>query len=190
MIMKKSLFLMILPALAGCLSPAKIAPVAYWPVAYNGPVVSVPSAKYGVTRGLQIVVCAPYDGTSLTVLRADGTVAFDPLNAFAAAPSKLLKGAMFDAMVASGLFDEVIGTGSIATASSSAEVVIDRLALDCLQDGERKAVVALHVRILKGHEIVATAKGEGASDAASGNYGSAFSDALSSAFVMAFAQLR
>ena len=190
MTMKKCFFLMILPALAGCLSPAKIAPVAYWPVAYNGPVVSVPSARYGVTRELPIVVRAPYDAPSLTVLRADGTVAFDPLNAFAAAPSKLLKGAMFDAMVASGLFGDVVGTGSIATASSSAEVVIDRLALDCRQDGERKAVVALHVRILKGHEIVVTAKGEGASDAASGDYGSAFSDALSSAFAMAFAQLR
>lgn len=190
MIMKKCLFLMLLPALAGCLSPAKVAPVAYWPVAYNGPVVSVPLAKYGVTRGLPIVVRAPYDAPAMTVLRADGTVAFDPLNAFAASPTKLLRGAMFDAMVASGLFGEVIGTGSIATAPSSAEVVIDRLALDCRQEGERKAVVELHVRILKGHEIVATAKGSGAADAASGDYGAAFSDALSSAFSMAFGQLR
>ena len=190
MIMKKCLFLMLLPALAGCLSPAKVAPVAYWPVAYNGPVVSVPLAKYGVTRGLPIVVRAPYDAPAMTVLRADGTVAFDPLNEFSAPPAQLAKGALSDALTASGLFKDVVETSSIATSDVSVEVTVDRLALDCRQEDQRTAVAEIVMKILKGHSILASQKGSGAADAADGNYGVAFSTALSSAFSMALEQLR
>lgn len=187
--MQKFLVLLLIPALAGCFT-SKIQPVSYWPVEYKGPVASAPSPKFGVTRVLPITVRAPYGTRSLTVLRADGTVAFDPLNEFAALPSQLAKGVLVDALAASGLSKDIVDTSSIAAADVSFEVVVERLALDCRQEDRRTAVAEVVVKVLTGHSIVSSVKGAGASDAAAGNYGEAFSSALSSAFTVAFGQLR
>ena len=187
--MKRFFPFLLAPVLSGCLT-ATVAPVSYWPVEYKGGVSSVQSAKFGVARALPIVVRSPYNARSLTVLRADGTVASDPLNEFAAPPAQLAKGVLVDALTSSGLFRDVVESGSIASADVSVEVVVERLALDCRQEGARTAMADVVVKVLKGHAIAASVKGSGAVGAADGNYGVAFSGALSSALVMALGQLR
>ena len=187
--MKKFLAVVLIPVLAGCLT-SKAPPVSYWSIEYKGPAASAPSPKYGVVRSLPIAVRAPYNVRSITVLRTDGSVAFDPLNEFSASPAQLVKGALTDALAASGLFKDVVETSSIATSDVSVEVTVDRLALDCRQEDQRTAVAEIVMKILKGHAILASLKGTGAADAADGNYGAAFSTALSSAFVMALEQFR
>lgn len=187
--MQKFLALILIPPLVGCFT-SRVQPVSYWPVEYKGSAATAPSPKFGVTRVLPIAVRAPYGTRSMTVLRADGTVAFDPLNEFAALPSQLAKGVLVDALAASGLCRDIVDTGSIATSDISVEVLVERLALDCRQEGRRTAVAEVVVKVLTGHSIVSSVKGSGTSDAADGNYGEAFSGALSSAFAVAFGQLR
>lgn len=187
--MMKLLSLALILGFTGCLT-SKAPPVSYWPMVYKGPVTSAAAPKYGVMRVLPIVVRAPYGTRGLTVLRADGTVAFDPLNEFAAQPSLLAKGVLSDALAASGLCRDIVETSSIATADVSVEVVVDRLALDCRQEDARSAVAEVVLKVLSGHSIVSSVKGSGAADAADGNFGEAFSAALSSAFAMALGQLR
>ena len=187
--MKKLCALLLLPVLAGCLT-STVKPPSYWPVAYSGPKAKAENAKYGVARAMPVVVRSPYAGSAIAVLRADGTVAFDPLNEFAATPANLCRGVFMDAMAASGLFREVVGPSSIATADVSVEVNVDKLVLDCRQEDQRTAVVEIDLKILKGHSIVASVRGTGTADAADGNYGAAFSGAFANAFVTAFAQLR
>lgn len=187
--MKKLCAFFVLPLLAGCLA-STVTPPTYWPLDYTGPVVSAKAPKYGVARSLPVVVRSPYASAQIAVLRADGTVAFDPLNEFATTPANLLRGPSQDAVAASGLFREVVGSESIAVADVSVEVTVVRLALDCREEGKRKALVELCLRILRGHEIVASVKGTGKIDADNGNFGSAFSVAFERAFVSAFAQMR
>ena len=187
--MKRFFAFLLVPVLSGCLSTT-VVPASYWPVEYKGGVSSAPSPRFGVARVLPIVVRAPYNARPLTVLRADGTVAFDPLNEFAAPPAQLAKGVLVDALTSSGLFRDVVETSSIASADVSVEVVVERLALDCRQEGSRTAMADVVVKVLKGHAITASVKGSGAVGAADGNYGAAFSGALSSALAMALGQLR
>lgn len=187
--MKRILAFLLVPVLSGCLT-ANVVPVAYWPVEYKGGAASVRTAKFGVARVLPIVVRAPYNVRTMTVLRADGTVAFDSLNEFAASPAQLAKGVLCDALASSGLCADVVDTSSIATADVSVELVVGRLALDCRQEGVRTAVADVVVKVLKGHSITASVKGSGAEGAEDGNYGGAFSGALSSALAMALEQLR
>lgn len=194
--MKKQIALFLVPLLSGCLSSG--VPVAsYWLVEYvegRSPSASeskdeVRTTKCDVARVSQVMVRTPYNENGIAVLRADGSVAFDPYNEFAAQPSSLLKGAVFEAMSASGLFKTVVNPSSAAVSSASVEVMVTRLALDCRKEGERKAVVEVSVRLLDGPEIL-VAKGEGSADAADGNYGAAFSVAVSAALDSAFARLR
>ena len=187
--MKKLCAFLLMPLLAGCFT-STVTPPTYWPLDYTGPVASAKTPKYGVARSLPVVVRSPYASAQIAVLRADGTVAFDPLNEFATTPANLLRGPALDAVAASGLFREVVGSESIAAADVSVEVTVSRLALDCREEGKREALVEMNLRILRGHDIVSSVKGAGKVDANSGNYGSAFSAAFVRAFVSAFSQMR
>lgn len=187
--MKKLLSLCLIPVFAGCFT-TKTPPVSYWPIAYKGSVTSAAAPKYGVMRVLPIVVRAPYGGQGLTVLRGGGSVAFDRLNEFAAPPSQLARNVLTDGLSASGLCKDIVETSSIATSDVSVEVVVDRLALDCRLEGARVAVAEVTLRVLSGHAVMSSVRGSGASDAAGGDFGEAFSSALSAAFAMAFEQLR
>ena len=184
--MKKILSLLLLPAVAGCLSSSPLA-VSHWPVNYVGPVSAERPGNLGIGRVSQVSVRAPYNAEGISVLRANGTVELDPYNEFAALPSTLFKGILLDAMAASGKFKTVVNSSSGANSSVLVEMMVSRLALDCRQKGERLAVVSLILRVLKDGEILGLEKGEGIADAADGNYGAAFSkafsDALSSALV-------
>lgn len=156
---------------------------------YVGEKQSAASPKFGIGRVSQVIVRTPYNVEGLVVLRADGTAEVDAYNEYVASPVGLLKGVVFDAMEASGRFSTVVNASSSVVSDTSVEVLVTRLALDCRNEGERKAVAALVVRILKNGEIVGFEKGEGESDAADGKYGAAFSRAVSSALSAAFGQL-
>ena len=186
--MKKIFLFALAPVLAGCLTSSPL-PVAHWPVSYVGPTVEGRSGQYGIGRVSQVVVRAPYNAAGIPVLRANGTVELDAYNEFAALPSTLLKGALLDAMAASGKFKTVVNSSSGTTSSAMVEMMVTKLALDCRQPDERRAVVSLVLRILRSGEIVGLAKGEGTADARDGNYGAAFSKAFSDALTAAFGTL-
>ena len=171
--MKKLLLFLALPALAGCLSSSPLA-VTSWTVDYAGSKTSADGAKYGVARLLLVGVRSPYAGSPVAVLRADGSIAFDA----------------YDAANASGLFSSVVGAISSASARVVIEAEVVKLALDCREEGARRAVARVQVRLIDGRDIVATVVGEGAEDASDGNYGAAFSTALSAAFASAFGLLK
>ena len=177
-------------ALSGCLTSVGMSEMACWNIEYTGEKAegSV-EPRFGTVRASQVAVRAPYAVKGLAVLRANGTVAFDPYNEYAASPSALLKGAVEDALAASGLFKTVVGAASSANASLSAEVTVTRLALDCRAEGSRRAVAELDVCLVDRHSVVARAKGSGAADAADGKYGAAFSGAVSDALVEAMKRL-
>lgn len=171
--------------LAGCLGSAPQAPT-HWTINPSTTAVSRAAApKYGIVRLAQVNVRPPYDGTKLAVLRPDGSLAFDAFNGFAAAPAPVLRGVAQDVIDASGLFERSIHPTSAAAAPYSLEVVVTRLALDCGAEGRRLAVADLSVLLLKGREIVGTAKGSGSSATADGDYTEAFSKACTSALAEA-----
>ena len=187
--MKRTAVFLLLPALAGCLSASSLK-VTQWPLEYRGPVKTTRLPKYEVGRVSQVIVRSPYNETGIAVLRADGSMAFDHYNEYAANPTALLRSVAFDAMDASGLFGAVVNPSSSVRSSALVEVLIGRLAIDCRQPGERKAVASVRVRIVADGERALHAKGEGEADAKGGNYGAALSDALSTALNTAFAQFR
>ena len=73
---------------------------------------------------------------------------------------------------------------------TSVEVLLVRMALDCRREGERKAVADVVVRVLKDGEILAIERADGSADASNGNFGEAFSMAVSMALASAFGQLK
>ena len=171
--------------LGGCLSSAPKAP-AYWliePVATT--VFEAATPKFGSVRIAPVSVRAPYDGTRLVVLRRDGSVAFDGFNSFSSAPGAILTGVTEDIVSASGLFERVVRPTSSAAAVHSLEVTVTRLALDCKVEGTRHAVADVTVQLLKGREIVSVSKGSGSRPAASGDYSSACSSAVTAALANA-----
>ena len=186
--MKKFFAFLLVPAVAGCLSSTPI-PVSYWPVAYVGPAAAERPGRLGIGRVSQVVVRAPYNAVGISVLRENGTVEHDPYNEFAALPSTLLKGALLDAMAASGKFTTVVNSSSGTKSSAMVEMMVPEMALDCRRKGDRKAIVKLVLRVLKGGEILGLERGEGFADAADGNYGEAFSKAFSDALSAALTRL-
>jgi len=190
--MLKHAHLCILPAmamLAGCLSSGTPAATEWTVAVEKGAVRHVAAPKFGVARLLLVDVRAPYAGREIAVLRGDGSVAFDPYNTFAATPLRLMTGGALDALAGSGLFSAVVEAGSSADSDVDVEVAVLRMALDCRVEGSRRAVVALSVRLVRSHRIVAYAIGEGACDAGSGDYSASFSAAAASAFGEAFGNL-
>lgn len=188
--MKRIIFVLLpVLALSGCLS---VSPDEshLWLVGYRPEGLAPAKAKYGVTRLIQLVVRSPFDAFPMAVLRADGTVAFDAYNKFPAMPSQLFRGPILDALTASGLFTRVVGPTSSATSDMIVEVAIEKLVLDCSDANARAADVSLAVRLLNAQRhIVCVALGSAKVDAQSGNYGEAFSLALSRALTQAIGKL-
>jgi len=188
--MKTLLAVLPLSVLCGCLSPVSLPSVSHWLIEYRDPPAVAGSPRYGVVRLVQAQVEQPYSGDQMVVLRKDGTVAFDAYNVFAAPASALLRGVGCSALRSSGLFSDVIGASSGAAAEISAEIVVSRLAIDCRQEDSRRTVAEVLVRLLSGRGIVATATGDGSADASDGDYGVAFSKALSTALSSALSKMR
>jgi len=185
-------FLLALPlfALCGCLAPASAPAVSHWLMEFRESTAVSKTPKYGVVRLSQVVVGMPYSGNRLVILRKDGTVAFDDKNVFAAPPAALTKDLCFVALKSSGLFADVVETSSTASSQVFAECFVSRLALDCRQEDVRRAVAEVRIRLLTGKSITATVGGEGSADASDGDYGVAFSKALSEAVSSALSKLR
>ena len=184
--MKRLLPALLLPVLVGCLSPAKTPQVANWvltPKVAEKAVVDKP--VFGETRLAVVYVRSPYDGRSLTVLRDDGSVAFDPYNHFASVPAALIKGTALDVLRGTGLFAGVQPAITTADVKTNLELAVDELSLDCSVEGSRKASVKLILAMVKDRQVVMAEHGAATADAADGNYsvafGTAFSRALSEA---------
>ena len=174
---------------AGCMTSTVKAPVE-WSVECTAEVaVSRAKPRHGVAKLTLVEMRAPYAVREVAVLRADGSVAFDPCNSYAAAPVQLMKGVAAESLAACGLFESVVSSGSSVDADVEVEVVVKRLALDCRQEGSRRAVAELFVRLVRSHRIVAEAPGAGAADAAKGDYAAAFSEAATTAFADALKRL-
>lgn len=152
-------------------------------------VFSAAAAKWGTVRLASVSVRAPYDGQRLAVLRADGSIAFDAFNTFAAAPAALLRGAARDIAEGSGLFTRVVPATSSAAAPHSLEIGVTRLALDCRTEGARRAMCEITVLLLSGRDIVGAARGVGEMPAGAGNYSEAFSAAFTAALSEALGKL-
>lgn len=187
------ILLALLPFAAGCLSPAPRAPV-YWAIgpidAAGAKVARAGEPKPGTARLGRVEVRAPYDGQRLAVLRADGSLAFDPGNSFAASPAALLPGAAADIMAASAFAEQIVAQHSSAFADSTVEVTVTRLALDCREQGSRKALVSLTATLVDAHRrAVAAAAAEAAEDASAGDYSAAFSAAFTAAMTDALRRL-
>lgn len=189
--MKKLLAVLLVPVFAGCFSLTST-PVARteWNV-YGAPRESVTTeSKFGVTRLSQITVRSPYDVRNFAVERTNLSTAFDPYNLFAATPAQLLKGAIHDHLVESGLFEAIVSSSSAANAQAVAEVTVTELKLDGAEDpaipDRLDAVVGVSILVLnEKRAIVASSKGYGRVDAREGQYSVAFSKALSAAMVQA-----
>jgi len=190
--MKLNLVCLALPLIGGCLS-ARVPTVAHWMIDYKTEAKAEAAVRFGPVRVSQVTVRAPYGVEGLSVLCADGSVAFDSYNVYAAAPAQLLRGCVYDALTSSGLFASVVNSSSPAATAFSAEVLVTRLALDCQTEkaAKRVARVELVLRLIddKG-ALVKTAPSSGAADAADGNYGRAFSQAVSQALDRAIDSLR
>ena len=74
-----------------------------------------PKPVFAATRLGAVSVFAPYDQQSFAVKRADGSMAFDPENRFAAQPAALLKGVLMASLAADGRFGHVVPQSSIVT---------------------------------------------------------------------------
>ena len=151
--MKKTALLFV-PVLAGCLASAPKPPVN-WTIEIES------DAKVAFAA-----VCAPYGGQRIAVLRPDGSIAFDPCNAFAAAPGSIIK-------------DAVVGR------KGEGSLFVRKLALDCRAEGRRDAVVSLE--IVSGDRV---GKGEATELTSDGNYSVAFSRAFSRAYANAIEELK
>ena len=106
-------------------------------------------AAFTTTRVGAVSVDAPYDKTPFVVRRADGSVAFDHYNVFAASPAALLRAPVRNRIGADGRFGSVVSPSSAAWADAQVEVQVTDLSLDCRTDGRRRARAALALDVVK-----------------------------------------
>ena len=147
------------------------------------------SPAFGEVRLALVSVRAPYDVKSLVVLRPDGSVAFDPYNQFACAPSALIKGAALDILRGSGLFKGVLPAVTTADVPHSLELTVEEFALDCRKAGERAATARVTLALLEGRKVLMARHGEASCEVGTGGYSAAFGAALTAAITQATVQL-
>lgn len=176
-------------AVTGCLTTTP-PEVADWLVESPETSALVSAPKYGPVRLVNVIVHAPYDTRAMPVLRANGTMAFDAYNRFAATPSQLLRAPTQELLARSGLFKSVLPAASTAPATLGVELEVSRLVLDCREADARRATVKLQLRFVdRTQGELRCVSGTGSVDAASGNYGAAFSEAFAAAFAVALGQV-
>lgn len=152
------------------------------------------ATAFAATRLGAVSVDAPYDRPAFAVLRADGSIAHDPSNAFAAAPSALLRAPVRARLAGDGRFGNVVGPSSVAAADAVVETTVTDLSLDCATPGRRAARVALSLDVVNAgrgpRKVVLSGSGSAEADAASGDYGAAFSSALDAALSNALESMK
>lgn len=190
--MKKLGAILLLGVCAGCLTATNPTTVSDWSVQVTTLKDRAETPKYGVARLSQVSVRAPYDVRSMAVLRADSSLAFDPYNLFAAQPSQLLKGVVQDALTASGYFKIVVPSSSAARVNEIVEVTVSSLRLNCMSGVQANPIAEASVALLildGSREIVGAARGSGSAEAVEGDYGAAFSKAITNALSAALGGL-
>lgn len=171
---------------AGCMSSAPEAPTN-WTIEWKPSSGHACAASCGKdAKLLHVDVRSPYNGTRLTVLRKDGSVAFDAFNVFADRPAALLKGAALDVLTESRAFKRILAAASSAYAPVNLELTVTRLALDCRKEDERLASVALTLTAIANRTVIAASSAEASEPVSDGEgfsrpFSKAFSDALASA---------
>ena len=169
--------------LCGCLASAPSLPKNWMISAQRNSTAEVDVSK--TVRLGAISVAAPYDRPALAVKRADGSVAFDAYNVFAASPSALLRAPLSVLIEDSGRFGRVLPQSSSARYGATLETVVTDLSLNCTEDGGRMATVSLSIAVLEGREVKMFLYGTASADASSGNFSAAFSEAFAKAVAMA-----
>ena len=172
-------------AAAGCLTSAPPQPKSWVVSATRKPSAEIAVAKTARLGSLSVV--APYDKPALAVRRADGSMAFDAYNVFAASPSALLRAPLSALLEDDGRFGRILSAVSTARSGSTLEAVVTDLSLDCREEGKRIARVSLSLAVIENREVKMFLDGEGSADAASGDYSSAFSEAFAKAVSAALA---
>jgi ABC-type uncharacterized transport system auxiliary subunit len=180
--------LFVLMLASGCLVSSVEAP-KQWNIEHVSERKMLPKSGRNVARLLLVETRAPYSAPEISVLRSDGSMAFDSYNVYAGAPVQLIKALALEALEASGIFSEVVSSGSSVDSDIDVEVAVKKLALDCRVSGTRRAISEISVRFVRRGTIVANLLGAGAADATDGNYSAAFSKAVSEAFEDAFKRL-
>lgn len=144
---------------------------------------------FTATRLGAVTVEAPYDKTPIVVQRADGSVAFDHYNLFAAPPSALLRAPVKSCLEGDRRFGRVMSQSSVASTDAQVEVLVSKLALDCGASQTRKARAAVSVDVIQTgrgpRKVVLSGGGVGEADAGTGDYSAAFSQAFNEALVNA-----
>ena len=177
--MRRLLAVLPLVLCVGCFTSGKPQPKSWTleptsvPAADLSPEKKSPPA-FATTRVGTVAVAAPFDRTLFVVRRADGSVAFDAYNEFAAAPSALLRAPVRAQLATDGRFGHVVTQSS--TASSDASV--DAVSVDVVRTGRGARMVAL------------SADGASEADASSGDFSTAFSKAFNEALAEALKVLR
>ena len=176
--------------MGGCLSTSSVKAPSNWTLMPN-PAELVPAAKpaFDEARLAVVFVRSPFDGKALTVLRPDGSIAFDPYNQFASVPSALIKGTALDVLRQTGLFVGVQPSITTADVKTTLELVVDDISLDCRTEGSRQASVKLTLVMIRNRKVVSACRGEAVVDAAEGNYSAAFGTAFTKALSEAAAKL-
>lgn len=176
--MKTAFYLAVTAAFCGCLSSVPPAPKKWHVTEIKGEMPKITAVRKPSVKISRVDVRPPYDGTALAVLRADGSIAFDPCNAFASTPERLLSGAVFDALESAGFADVVLDSKSSVASPLKLEVTVTRLALDCRTEGRREASVAVMLRLCESRRVISTSRGEAVAPTADADYTKAFSTAF------------
>ena len=188
-IAKTTVLVLIPPILSGCLSTSP-AEHTDWNIECSEAALRVAAKpKFGVARLSLVEMRAPYTVREMAVLRANGSVAFDQCNAYAASPVQLVKGVALESLSRSGLFKAVVGASSSADSDIEVEVAVTRLALDSREKDSLRAVAVLSVRLVSARKISAYVTGSGSADASGHDFSAAFSSAVTSAFSDALGKL-
>ena len=168
-------------ALQGCFSSGSGRQAKLWTVECPAPspVAAAPKAGEGTPRQTvrlgQVSVASPWDGDCIMVRRPDGSLARDPYNKFAAAPTALLKGPVMALAAGEGSFGRIMPPVTSAS-----------------PDARREASVALSAALVSGsgRKVIAEGEGSAKADATSGDYSASFSEAFSAAAKAAFSKMK
>ena len=138
------LILGILPFIcAGCFGPQPPTPT-YWPFSAQKTSHRAPVHKRDVVLGLnRIRVSAPYDSARFCVLRADGSLAFDASNEFAARPSRALMPLIEDVIRRFNFASQTTTDFNPSASMPQLTVEVKRLAVDCREKNHRKVICDL-----------------------------------------------
>ena len=197
--MRRLLVVLLLALCAGCFTSGKPTPKSWTveptaaPPADLSPEKKAPPA-FATTRVGTVAVNAPFDRTPFVVRRADGSVAFDAYNEFAAAPSALLRAPVRAQLATDGRFGHVVAQPSAASTDASVEVLVTDLSLDCRESGKRTARAAVSVDVVRtgrgARTVALSADGASEADASSGDFSTAFSTAFNEALAEALKVLK